>query len=719
MKQFSSYLIFTAFLVFIANYNYAQKNELSNDAQKNAIIERSVETIAENLEDEDIDFTTLFDLLSAIYETPINLNGKDIKEDLTQTRLLTEFQVNAVLDHVKKNGNLMSIYELQSVNGFDTQTIRNIMPFVTVNSELYSPHTNFKDMMDNATNTIFLRYSRVLEEQKGYREVTDEEWLQSENTKYLGSQDKLYMRYRFKYLNNVSIGITTEKDAGESFFGNERAKELFGTQQTKGFDYYSAHFYLKNIGKVKGLAVGDYHMQIGQGLTFWTGLAFGKTVDVMSYKRNAQGIRPYASVDENNFLRGGALTFAPIKNIEITAFGSRKRIDANLLESTDTTLQGLDNVVSTFTSFQATGNHNTIGTLNDKDLLLETYIGGNVKFVNKSLKLGITGVHSNYDGNLERNLVPYSQFQFNSNTNNVLGADYSYIYKNFNLYGEVSRSENGGTAMLHGLLASLDPKLSASILYRNYGRDYQSVRSTAFAESSTNINEKGLIVGLEAKPDLKWTINAYMDQFKFPWLRYLTDKPNTFGYDGMLQVKYKHSKKLELYGRIRNRVKPKNTEEDVLDITPIVDEIMWNYRFNVSYKISETIQLKNRVEFRTYQRGESPQENGYLIYQDIAYKPLSSPFSFTFRYALFEMDSYDARIYAYESNVLYAYSIPAYYNRGTRVQLTTRYRVRKGIDIWLRWAQWHYNDVETIGTALEEINGNNKTQVTAQVRFKF
>lgn len=718
MNYFLSNLILTLLLVFVVNNTFSQKNVLSNDAQKNAIIERSVETIAENLEDEDIDFTTLFDLLSAFYENPINLNSKEIKEDLLQTRLLTEIQVNAILNHVDKNGNLMSIYELQSVNGFDAQTIRNLMPFVIVSSELYSPHTNFKDMMDNATNTIFMRYTRVLEEQKGYRDVTDEEWLESENTKYLGSQDRLYLRYRFKYLNNVSIGITTEKDAGESFFGNSRATELFGTQQTKGFDYYSAHFYLKNIGKLKGLAIGDYHMQIGQGLTLWTGLAFGKTVDVMSYKRNAQGIRPYASVDENNFMRGAALTIAPIKNIEITAFGSRKRIDANLLENTDTTLQGLD-AVSTFTSFQATGNHNTIGSLNDKDLLLETYIGGNVKFVNKSLKVGITGVHNNYNGNIERSLAPYSQFQFNSSENNVVGADYSYIYKNFNLYGEVSRSENGGTAMIHGLLASLDPKLSASILYRNYGTDYQSVRSTAFAESSTNVNEKGLIVGLEAKPNLKWTVNAYMDQFKFPWLRYLTDKPNTFGYDGMLQVKYKHSKKLELYGRIRNRLKPKNTEEDIVDIAPIVDEKMWNYRFNVSYKISETIQLKNRVEYRTYKRGDSPQENGYLIYQDIAYKPLSSPFSLTFRYALFETDSYDARIYAYESNVLYAYSIPAYYNRGTRIQLTTRYRVRKGIDIWLRWAQWHYNDVETIGTGLDEINGNNKTQVTAQVRFKF
>lgn len=707
-----------AFILF-QFVTFSQEGKLIYQAEKNALIERSIEIIAEALEDEDVDFTNLFDLLSTYYENPINLNGKNIREQLLETRLITDFQINDLIQHIEKNGKLMSIYELQAVKGFDIVTIGNLMPFISVNSDLYSPNTSFKDMIANSSSELFLRYSRILEDQKGYREVSDEEWAKSENTKYLGNQDRLYMRYRFRYLNNVSVGFTMEKDAGESFWGNDRATELFGLKQQKGFDFYSAHFYLKNIGKVKGLAIGDYHMQLGQGLTFWTGLAFGKSIDVMSFKRNSQGIRPYASVDENNFLRGAAVTLAPVKNIEVTAFGSRKNIDANLQETTDTLNQDLDNLPSTFTSFQATGNHNTVASLKDKDLLQETYIGGNVKYVKNNFNIGVSAVHSNYGGNIERSLQPYSQFQFNTNTNNVIGADYNYIYKNFNVYGEVSRSENGGVGQVHGLLASLDPKLSASILYRNYDKDYQSLRSTAFAESSTNTNEKGIILGIEVKPNLKWTINAYMDQFKFPWLRFQADKVNTFGHDGMLQVNYKHSKKLEMYGRIRNRIKPRNADGDVSDIKTVASENNWYYRYNISYKISETIQLKNRVEYRTFQRGDSPQETGYLVYQDVTYKPLSSPLSLTFRYALFETSSYDARIYAYESNILYAYSIPAYFNRGTRTQLTVRYRIRKGIDLWLRWAQWHYNDVESIGSGLDEITGNNKTEVKAQIRFRF
>ncbi len=715
--RYRFHLLVLFVLMFTISGTTQNQKSLDKEAEKTEIIEQRLQLLAEQLENNNIDFTTLMDVLSSYYENPINLNGKDIKEELLELKLLSEFQVNNLVEHIKKNGKLMSIYELQSVEGFDIPTILAITPFVTVNSEFYSPHTSFKEMMDNAKNTIFLRYTRILENQKGYNPISDDDWANSPNSHYLGSKDKYYMRYRFKYLNNVSIGFTAEKDAGESFLGNKRAEQLFNIPQNKGFDFYSAHFYIKNVGKIKGLAIGDYHMQLGQGLTFWTGLAFGKMVNVMSFKRNARGIKPYASVDENNFLRGAAITYKLHKNVDITAFGSRKKIDANIATITDSSNQNIDGV-STFTSFQSTGNHNTVGSLTDRHSLEENYAGTNLKFHNNNLSIGLTGVYSYFGGEIKRTLKPYSQFQFNTNQNMVVGADYSYLYKNFNLYGEVSRSQNGGTAQLHGLLASLDPKLSASILYRNYGKDYQSLRSNALAENSTNVNEKGLLFGLEARPNRFWIIDAYLDQYKFPWLRYQTDQPNTRGLDALAQVKYKPSKKLEMYVRIRNRIKSKNQPNVTNGIPKVENASSWYYRYHVAYKVTETIQLKNRVVFRTYKQGTQAEEYGYLVYQDIVYKPLSGALSFTFRYALFDTD-YNTRIYAYENNVLYAYSIPAYFNRGTRTQLTVRYRIKKGIDLWLRWAQWHYNNVETIGSGLDEIQGKNKTEVKAQLRFVF
>ena len=81
----------------------------ARDVKKQFILEQRIENIAENNEDEDIDYTTLFDQLSLYYEHPINLNRKDISYDLKQLRLLDDFQINAIINHIKKHGKLKQI----------------------------------------------------------------------------------------------------------------------------------------------------------------------------------------------------------------------------------------------------------------------------------------------------------------------------------------------------------------------------------------------------------------------------------------------------------------------------------------------------------------------------------------------------------------------------------------------------------------------------------
>jgi len=98
---------------------------------------------------------------------------------------------------------------------------------------------------------------------------------------------------------------------------------------------------------------------------------------------------------------------------------------------------------------------------------------------------------------------------------------------------------------------------------------------------------------------------------------------------------------------------------------------------------------------------------------------MNSPLSFSFRYGIFDTDSYNSRIYAYENDVLYTFTIPAYYNRGTRTYLTLRYKIKKGIDIWLRYGLTYYDNLNVISSGLEEIQGNHKSEIKAQIRFKF
>jgi hypothetical protein len=256
-------------------------------------------------------------------------------------------------------------------------------------------------------------------------------------------------------------------------------------------------------------------------------------------------------------------------------------------------------------------------------------------------------------------------------------------------------------------------------LHRNFARDYQSLYTAAIGESSRNINENGTYLGMQLKPHRHVNISGYFDTFKFPWLRYLINAP-TVGHDGLIQVNYTPSRSFDMYFRFRDRSRGRNvpSAEEILIVFPESQQ-QQNFRFDVSYKISPSFRLRNRVEYVVFQRFGQEKERGYVVFQDIVYKPLSKPYSFSFRYALFDTESFNARIYAFESDVLYSFTIPAYYYQGNRFYITTKYVLTRKIDLWFRYAQTYYFNQTSSGTGLTEVQGPSRSDFRFQVRLKF
>ena len=677
----------------------------NKEEEKNKIIEKRIEYLVEDAEESDADYTTIFDQLSYFFDHPLNLNRANL-DDLEELGILTSIQINNLLEHIEGNGKLMTLEELQTVKGFDSETIKLILPFVKTSGNVDNAQLSFKELLKNGENQLFIRYQSVLEEKKRFSPATDSALLASPNSRYRGSEPKIYTRYRYKYGRHLSFGFTAEKDAGEEFFAGSNKQ---------GFDYYSAHLFIRNQGKIKQLAIGDYQAQFGQGLTYWSGRAFGKSADIMLIKRSAQGLKAYTSVDESRFLRGGGATFQ-FGEIEATAFYSYKNIDANI-DVIDTLSD--DNNVLAVTSLQQTGLHRTFNEIEDKGAIIQQNIGSHLGYKTRKLSLGLTGINSEINTDFTPSLQTYSQFRNSKNNQTKLGADYNWIFKNFNFFGEFSKSIDAGNAFVTGVLVTLDPKFSVAVLYRDYDRNFQPISSAGIGEGSTNENEKGMYMGFIAKPIKKFTLSVYYDQFTFPWLKFGINAPSG-GYQYLTQLTYKLSKKMEMYVRIRERDKLENTGVDIIEgIDYLVHEKQTSYRFHYSYKISESFKLKGRVELVNYDKEEAPFETGYLIYQDVIFKAKSTPFSFSFRYAIFDTESFNSRIYAYENDVLYAFSIPAYSNRGTRTYLTLRYKVIRGVDIWLRYALTYYDNLDVISSSLEEIQGNHKQEIKAQLRLKF
>ena len=678
--------------------------QITEDPKQQNALETSVETIAETTEEE-LDYNTLIEGLVEYSENPINLNRLDA-EALRELGLLDEVALAALIDHINAHGKLMSLLELQSIRGFDLSTIRAIMPFVKVDGDDSRPRFTIREMFKEGKHEVFLRYQQVLEEQEGYSPIEDSLLAENPNRRYPGAPFRLYARYRFKYSNKISWGVTMEKDPGEEFFVGSKKQ---------GFDYYSAHFFMKNFGVLKALAIGDYQAQFGQGLTFSSGLAFGKSADAIGVKRNASGLKPYTSVDENRFLRGVGSTIR-FKNFEITAFGSYKPIDASVANS-DTALDSEDLV---FTSFQQSGFHRSQSELAGEDTITEIIYGGHAAYKNHRLNVGITAVGYQFSGNVNRTDALYNKYRFEGKGNANFGIDYSFIWRNFNFFGETSIGMNGGIATLNGLFMTVDPKLTIVGLHRYYAKDYQGLYANAIGENSSVENEQAGYIGLNAHPFKSWYVTTYLDVFRFPWLKFGVDRPSS-GYDIISQVKFRPSRSLEIYGRFKQERKQKNVPSafDDQPITGLEDELRTYYRLNLTVSLTKEIKLRSRVEYSRYRRADRPVEQGFMAYQDLIWKPKSFPVSFSGRLAFFDTDSYNARMYAYENDVLYAYSIPAYYYRGMRWYAMIRYRAFRNMDVWVRFAQSYFSDREIIGSGLNEIQGRQRTEVKVQVRLKF
>jgi hypothetical protein len=680
--------------IFWANETFAQEVPPQQATQVEQKIEERIENLAQTA-DEETDFTEIAEALKYFAEHPINLN-KTTREELRQLGLLSDVQIENLFLHISKYGQLLAIEELQAVDGFDLTTIYLLLPYVSLRTEWTAEKDWLKKAFRNGRHTLIMRSQRVIETQNGFLPVPEGS---ASRSYYLGDPWKHFMRYRFTYQRKISFGITAEKDQGEEFFK--------GSQ--KSFDFYSAHLSVRDLGFIRSITIGDYQLAYGQGLVAWTGLAFGKTPEAISIKKNPYGILPYTSVNEFFFKRGAALLLGK-GPITLDIFYSSKKFDGTLSDTL--------NAEETFSSFFESGYHRSPNELDKKNSVNETFYGSHLGFSKNRLGIGFTAMRTEYNKTLAPASQLYNKFYFRGSGLTNVGADYQYLWRNVSLFGEAGRSDNGAVAWLNGAMFALDPKVSFSVLNRHYPRNYHSLAANPLRESSNAINEQGTYFGLMVKPVHRFTLTAYYDVFSFPWLRYSVHSP-TEGYEYLLQALFTPNKKLNMYVRYRMQRKPENAAGDVTPIDVPVDISQRNYRYDLVAKVSRAFTFHSRVELVRYHKSDSDPENGFVLLQDVTFKPLSAPVSFSLRYALFDTKSYNSRIYAYENDVLYAYSIPSYYYKGQRYYLTLRCKVKKGIDFWVRYSATLFTNRNIIGSGQDEIEGNRKSEIKLQTRFEF
>ena len=261
-------------------------------------IEDVLEDIFNQLsEDGDLPYEDIEEELLNIAANPMDLN-EVTGEDLSQLMFLSEEQIDAILMYQYEHG-FKDIYELQLIDCLKDYEIRNLLPFVRVDSlgvekfrgsgvqKLY-----FREVFHYAKHEMTLRVdARNIEDFDG---------------------DPMYgkLRYRFNYQNRVQAGVTAMMATGD---GRLAMGERWD---------YGEYIQLKDIGPMKTIVAGNYQANFGYGLVVGSPFKRGKSAYIQSTATTDDGLKKFSSVgDSYNYFHGVGAT-ARIKWADVSAFYS-------------------------------------------------------------------------------------------------------------------------------------------------------------------------------------------------------------------------------------------------------------------------------------------------------------------------------------------------------------------------------------------------------------
>jgi len=650
----------------------------SQDVNEN-IVEDELELQSENSEEE-IEDDSWMDQLSFLRKHPLNINVAS-ESELAQLLILSPIQINNLIRYRNLLGALIHVNELQAVPEWTPGLIRRILPFITISDHSISSEKIWSKIKAGQ-KTLLIRSAQQLSD--------------SEASQYVGNPQHVLLKFQYNNGRQFQSGLVLEKDAGEPWLVK------------KGFDFTSFHFFVRDLGIIKQLALGDFQMNMGQGLIQWQGMATNKSANVLMIKRQSEVLNPHRSAGEINFHRGVAVTIGR-HHWMLTAYTSFRKLSASTKE---------DGLYRTFiTSISNSGYHRTNAEINNRNSVRQTSIGSRFSYAIPNGQIALNIINFSYSLPILEKQEPYQLFAANGKRFTNCSIDYAYTFRNMHLFGEMAMDKNMNKAWVSGLLLSLDKQLDLSLLFRSISPAYSSNYANAFMENSAVANETGLFTGISARLSPHWKIDSYADVFYFPWLKYRTDAPST-GSDFLVQCNWTPSKRLTVYTRWKLERKEINNTTVGDQTNHLTPGKRTSFRAYLSWDFNRNFSLRERWETSFYNSGAAT-EKGSLMYGDLHFHPPFKPYDMFGRLLLFETDGYESRIYAFEKNVLNSFSIPFFYGKGAHIAFNLHLDMRS---IWRNkyfkkheWGLW-ISGSHTHYSAMPTSNSNPRQNTTVRVQ---
>ena len=616
-------------------------------------------------------------MYESMHESPLNINTAT-REELARLPFLTFEQIEDIHAYVYMHGPMLSLGELQLIGSLDYDTRQLLRLFVYAGDvPVKREKLRIDEVLRNGRNEIVARMDIPLYLRDGFRYHSPEELKRYPNRAYLGNNLSHSIRYSFNWHNRIRFGITADKDAGEPFF----------KRNCSGYDFWSPYLYVKDMGVIKELVLGNFKAQFGYGLLLGGGFSTGKSMALSSMDRNTQGLKPHSSTQEYGYLRGAGVALGR-GHIVFTLLAAYSPVDA--------TLKG-DTLIG---SFKEDGYHRTELEWSKKNNTSLGTLAANVRYSYRGLKYGGTLL-------AEKLSLPYKE------RNRFLGlsTDCSLHRPRYALGAELSVLD-GNISILASQTLRFHNGWSVNAFFRSYSPDYLSLHANAMSEGSVQ-NETGMLIGLtHGNRNLK--VSGYIDLFMHPEPKYGVSGQSN-GMDLRAEADLKLGRRDNLFVTARFKTKQKDCK-----YTGQLEYCMTGrYRLRWTHSCRNGAELKTQLFYARYDFIAEPISNGWAITQSYSRSLFDGCLDVGLSAAAFCTESYDSGISVYETGLRYSYNYISLYGKGARVSATVKYKMGKSMQLNLKAGGIIYIDREEISSAQQRIAANHKEDISLQFIGKF
>ena len=470
-----------------------------------------------------------------------------------------------------------------------------------------------------------------------------------------------WFRYQMEQGDKLKLGLVASQDADEPFFSGKNKL---------GYDYYSPYLQLKKLGRLETLVLGNFRVSMGMGMVMNNSFSLGKIATLQNLGRNANGLRAHSS-RSLGFLQGAGATINLGRGIKTTAFVSYTPMDATL------------NSDGSARTIITTGYHRTETELAKKNNLHALKTGGTIKYNGGRVHLALNALYAHLDRKLSPSKTQlYNYFKPEGTDFMNASVDYGYRGRRFTLNGETAIDGNGHIATINTISLTTNSGLNLMALQRFYSYQYSSLDAQSYSDCGRVQNESGVYIGLSWQLSPKWQLAAYADYAYHPWALYRKTS-SSYSLDNLMQCSFASN-----HWKLMARYRLKAYEKE--------------HRTRITAEYT-TENFSARTQFDGGYCAEN-EERGAMLSENLAYA--YHWFRMNAGVGYFNTDSYNSRVYLYESGPLYTYSMQQFYGEGMRYWLMLRANLGK-----------HFMLTAKVGVT-NCFDRKDKTDIDLQLRMK-